>query len=52
MNNQKVKEYLRLASIYYKNWDKDMAEELVKRFGIDKRRRYVIFQKECCQCSQ
>lgn len=30
MNNQKVKEYLRLASIYYKNWDKDMAEELVK----------------------
>ena len=31
MNNQKVKEYLRLASIYYKNWDKDMAEELVKR---------------------
>lgn len=45
MNNQKVKEYLRLASIYYKNWDKDMAEELVKRFGIDKRRRYVIFQR-------
>ena len=45
MNNQKVKEYLRLASIYYKNWDKDMAEELVKRFGIDKKKKVCNLSK-------
>ena len=45
MNNQKVKEYLRLASIYYKNWDKDMAEELVKRFGIDIKKKVCNLSK-------
>lgn len=34
-NNVKVKEYLRTASIYYPNWDKEMADRLVKNFGID-----------------
>ena len=34
-NNSKVKEYLRTASIYYPNWDKDMADKLVGLFGLD-----------------
>lgn len=34
-NNSKVKEYLRTASIYYPNWDKDMTDKLVGLFGLD-----------------
>ena len=31
----KVKEYLKLASVYYPNWDKNMAETLIKEFELD-----------------
>ena len=31
----KVKEYLKLASVYYPNWDKNMAERLIKEFELD-----------------
>lgn len=34
-NTMKVKEYLRAASIYMPNWDKAMAERLVKEFELD-----------------
>ena len=34
-NNQKIKEYFRLAALYYPNWDQAYADELMKRFGIN-----------------
>lgn len=34
-NTMKVKEYLRAASIYMPNWDKEMADRLVKEFELD-----------------
>lgn len=34
-NNMKVKEYLRTAQIYYPNWDKEMAADLVELFELD-----------------
>lgn len=38
-NTMKVKEYLRAASIYMPNWDKAMAERLVKEFDLDVNKR-------------
>ena len=35
----KVKEYLRMASIYYPNWDKEYAARLTERFGLDIKKR-------------
>ena len=34
-NTMKVKEYLRAASIYMPNWDKEMADRLVNEFELD-----------------
>ena len=34
-NNQKIKEYFRLAALYYPNWDQAYADELMKRFGTN-----------------
>lgn len=34
-NTMKVKEYLRIASYYYPNWDKEYAAKLVKEFDIN-----------------
>ena len=34
-NTQKIKEYFRLASLYYPNWDQTYADELMKKFGIN-----------------
>lgn len=34
-NNQKIKEYFRLAALYYPNWNQAYADELMKRFGIN-----------------
>lgn len=34
-NSMKVKEYLRTASIYFPNWDKGMADRLVKSFELN-----------------
>lgn len=33
----KVSEYLRIASILYANWDAELADELIKEFGLDKK---------------
>ncbi len=38
-NTMKVKEYLRAASIYMPNWDKEMAEKLVQEFELDVNKR-------------
>lgn len=35
IGTMKIKEYLKTAAIYYPNWDKEMAEMLIKEFGID-----------------
>ncbi len=35
-NNLKVKEYLKYAQYFLKNWDNDYANELLARFGLDK----------------
>lgn len=35
-NNLKVKEYLKYARCFLKNWDNDYANELLARFGLDK----------------
>lgn len=31
----KIKDYLKAASIYYENWDSNMADELMKEFGLN-----------------
>ena len=38
-NTMKVKEYLKAASIYMPNWDKELAERLVKEFELDTKAR-------------
>ncbi len=38
-NTMKVKEYLRAASIYMPNWDKEMADRLIKEFELDVNKR-------------
>lgn len=38
-NTMKVKEYLQAAAIYMPNWDKNMAERLIKEFELDTKTR-------------
>ena len=38
-NALKVKEYLRIASVYLPCWDQEMADRLVKKFGLDVKKR-------------
>lgn len=38
-NTMKVKEYFKAASIYMPNWDKELAEHLVKEFELDVNKR-------------
>ena len=44
-NNIKVKEYLRIASIFYPNWDSEMADELIKEFELN-------VKKQICKLSK
>lgn len=44
-NNQKIKEYFRLASLYYPNWDQEYADRLMKQFGIDTKQRVMKLSK-------
>ncbi len=39
MGTYKVKDYLKIASIYMPNWDQAYAEELLKVFELDKKKR-------------
>ena len=41
----KAKEYLRLASTYYVNWDKDMEKRLVALFKLDTKKRFSKMSK-------
>ncbi|MDO4337831.1 MAG: ABC transporter ATP-binding protein [Eubacteriales bacterium] len=38
-NTMKVKEYLRIAALFFPYWDKEMAQRLVKEFGLDVKKR-------------
>lgn len=39
LNGLKVKDYLKTAELYYPYWDKAMAEELVKKFELDSKKK-------------
>ncbi|MGN0160483.1 MAG: ABC transporter ATP-binding protein [Lachnospiraceae bacterium] len=41
----KVKDYLRTAKIYYPQWDRDMADHLVKEFGLELKKPLVKLSK-------
>lgn len=41
----KVKEYLRTASIFYPNWDTQMAQQLIKLFHLDVKKRIAALSK-------
>jgi len=41
----KAKEYLRIASIYYPNWDKEYANSLVEAFGLDVKKKMAKMSK-------
>ncbi len=38
-NNLKIKDYLTTASIFYPKWNKELAEELVEKFGLEPKKR-------------
>ena len=44
-NQQKVKEYLKIASLFFPKWDKEYADELIKKFGIDIKKRISKLSK-------
>lgn len=44
-NGQKIKEYFRLAALYYPNWDQEYADRLMAQFGIDKKQRVMKLSK-------
>lgn len=38
-NTMKVKDYFKIASVYYPKWDNDMANKLIEQFGISPKKR-------------
>lgn len=44
-NSYKVKDYLTAASIYYPHWDKAYAEQLIQRFGLEKKKKISKLSK-------
>ena len=44
-NNMKAKEYLRIASIFYPNWDEQLAKRLIELFHLDTRKRISKMSK-------
>lgn len=45
VNAMKVKEYLGIAETYFPYWDKEMARDLVKEFGLDVKKRISKLSK-------
>lgn len=45
MASMKVKEYLRIAATYFPCWDQKMAEELIKTFDLDMKKRISKLSK-------
>ncbi|MDE7312816.1 MAG: ABC transporter ATP-binding protein [Eubacterium sp.] len=44
-NTMKVKEYLRIASVFYPNWDKQMAKRLTELFNLDVKKKISKLSK-------
>lgn len=44
-NNMKIKEYLRIASIFYPGWDKQMAKKLIDLFHLDTKKKISKISK-------
>lgn len=44
-NTMKIKEYLRIASVFYPHWDKQMAQKLVEMFHLDTKKRISKISK-------
>lgn len=44
-NPMKVKEYLQIAAAFFPDWDSEMAERLVKKFGLDVKKRVSKLSK-------
>lgn len=44
-NSFKVKDYLKMAAIYYPNWDAAYADRMVKEFGLDTKKRIAKLSK-------
>ncbi|MBP9997213.1 MAG: ABC transporter ATP-binding protein [Lachnospiraceae bacterium] len=38
-NTMKVKDYFKIASVYYPKWDNNMANKLIEQFGISPKKR-------------
>lgn len=41
----KIKDYLKLASAYYANWDQEMADELIKKFELEPKKKLGTISK-------
>ena len=41
----KIKDYLKLASAYYANWDQKMADELIKKFELEPKKKLGTISK-------
>lgn len=41
----KVKQYLKTASVFYKNWDREMASRLVAEFGLEEKAKLSKLSK-------
>lgn len=41
----KIKDYLKLASAYYANWDQKMADELMKKFELEPKKKLGTISK-------
>ncbi len=44
-NTMKVKEYLKTASVFFENWDKEMARNLTELFHLDIKKRIAKLSK-------
>jgi len=44
-NTMKIKEYLRIASLFYPKWDKQMAKQLTEMFHLDVKKRISKISK-------
>lgn len=44
-NNLKVKDYMTAASIFYPNWNRELAKELIEKFGLEPKKRISKLSK-------
>ena len=44
-NNLKIKDYMTAASIFYPNWNRELAKELIEKFGLEPKKRISKLSK-------